>query len=329
MSLLTPGTIRTILQALKIRVYGEGENNYKILCPNPLHEDTHPSCYINKNNGLWFCHSCHSSGDLNGKGNLFSLFRIFGRDDLIEKYCEKRDGVDIKTTLRDRIKSLEQKQGKTHKQTHISLPDTFNPNFATPLGAKYLKYLRLRGLRRSTISSFKLGYVHEDQFMARRILIPIYENNKLTGYQGRSVKKDAEKKYLFCKGFDSKTTLFNLDNCNSKRVLITEGVFDTMMLCQWGYSAMGIFGLYLSPEKIKKLVCKGIESIVFVLDNDEPANNALRTMYRDVFPYFDEIHTVHLPPGRDVDELTKQEFDALYDRRMRVKKVIWDRRIPS
>lgn len=320
--ILPPGTIKIILQASKIRIFGEDGENYKILCPNPLHREKNPSCYIRKDNGLFFCHGCHANNDMNGRGNLYQFLRLIGRDDLIKMYCKYTSvDIDIKEVLRDKINQMNQKEPKNQKAINIALPEAFTQNFKGVLGAKYLKYLRHRGLRRSTIRSCKLGYVHNDQIMGRRIIIPIYENGKLVGYQGRAVNKDP-KKYKFAKGMDTKKLLYNIDNCNGKEVLVTEGVFDAIMLCQWGYNAVAIFGLYLTPEKVYKIVEKGVERIVFCLDSDKPAQNALESMYKEVYPFFDKIYNIHLPPGKDVDELEKPIFDSLYDHKMTIKRVI-------
>ena len=57
-----------------------GANEYKILCPNPAHEDSDASCYIDDKNNLFFCHGCQS------KGSVIDFIMI-------------SNGVDVRTAL--------------------------------------------------------------------------------------------------------------------------------------------------------------------------------------------------------------------------------------
>ena len=322
MDSIKPHQIPILLKSLNIKICSENTDNYIIHCPNPMHDDRRPSCYVDKETGLWFCHSCNSRNDANGKGNMFTLFKLLNRNDLIEKYY-KHVEQDMSAYIKDRLTHKRTfKAKKTVRQRYV-LPDGCNPVNAKGLGAPYLKYLRLRAIDLPTIKTFKLCYSHNDAVMGKRIIIPVIEQGKLVGYQGRSILKDEPKKYKFVKGMSTKDLLFNIDNCKGYDVILVEGVFDAMTLHQWGYRAAALFGLNINPEKIAKLVRNGVKRVTFCLDGDKPAQLALSKMYRETCPFFNEVYNIHLPDGKDVDDISKREFDKLYRSAHIVKRKEW------
>jgi len=333
---LKTGTVKKILNDLRLRIYGGGgQDNFRIKCPNPMHEDKEPSCYINKENGLWFCHGCHANNIFGGKGNLYVLFKIFGRDDLVALYCPHGEDIDIKEWLKSKINNIPERKIVDTKKKRARLPKEFvnlssSTNHAKQgvLQGKYLKKMRLRGLRRATIRSFGMGFIHEHPIYARRVVVPIYEKSRLVGFQTRSIKKKmTRRKYLFNLGFDSKIYWFNIDNIKGGEVIIVEGVFEAMMLWQWGYQAVAVFGLNLTPEKVLKLMKKGVTSIVFALDGDGPAKSAVKSMYFEVVPQFDDVYIIKMPKGRDVDDMAKKEFRSYYRERRRIRQSQFGRKI--
>lgn len=311
-------TIEKILHHLRIRTYSFDGKNYQIRCINPQHIDRNPSCYIHKDTGIWHCFSCEA------KGNLIVLLKIFGRNDLIDKYIGGGE-TDIKDYVKQMLKLGFEEEPEDQK-IHIKLPEGFSRNFSTPIGHKYLKMLRRRGLKWPTIKLFRLGYTHIDKIMHKRVIIPIYEGDKLVGYQGRSIKKHPKKKYRFPKGIKTSKALFNIDNIKGGMVVLAEGPFDTMMLSQWGYNAIAMLGLNMTPYKVRKLILAGVNSIVLAVDSDIAGDDARNRLYEALCQHF-KVYSIRLPKGRDIDQLDKYEWDDLYRSKKVVHKNEWKRKI--
>ena len=311
---LKSGTIKEVLKTLRVKTYGYDGKNYKIRCISPRHIDRNPSCYIHDGTGQWHCFSCEA------KGNLSVLLQIFGRKDLHELYCGPSfcDDKDyIKQMLKMGVEEEESDVG-----TRIRFPQGFNRNFATPIGARYMAYLRRRGLKWPIIKSLKLGFTHTDDIMKRRVIIPIYEGGKLIGYQGRSIKKNPQKKYRFPKGIKMGKVIFNIDNVKGATVVITEGVFDAMALIQQGYCAVAILGLNLTPYKVRKLILAGVNTVVVAVDSDGAGDDARNRLYEGLCQHF-KVYSVRLPRKRDIDELDPYEWKEIYEGRKLVHKREW------
>jgi len=311
-------TVEKILRILRIKTYSFDGKNYQIRCVNPQHIDRNPSCYIHKDTGIWHCFSCEA------KGNLLVLLKIFGRNDLIDKYIGGETG-DIKDYVKQMLKMGVEEEPEDHKVC-IKLPQGLDRNFSTPIGAKYLKYLRLRRLRWPIIKSFRLGFTNTDEIMRKRIIIPIYEGGKLVGYQGRSIKKHPKKKYRFPKGIKTGRVIFNIDNIKGGTVIITEGPFDTMMLTQWGYNSVAILGLNMTPYKVRKLILAGVNSVVVALDSDTGGDDSRDRIYEALCQHF-RVYSVRLPRKVDIDEMDKYQWDDLYRSKKVVHKNEWVRKI--
>lgn len=117
-----------------------------------------------------------------------------------------------------------------------------------------------------TISKFKF-----------RIIIPIYLNHTLVSFLGRAIYPEMSRYYNLSNAkslANIKSTFFNLDNCNSNSVILTEGAFDVLRLsCYFPYdNALCSLGTKVTEKQIK-LLSEKFDKVFVMFDNEPTAQN--------------------------------------------------------
>ena len=98
------------------------------------------------------------------------------------------------------------------------------------------------------------------------IIIPSYENNKLSYFQGRN-SVNSSFRYMNPK-YPKKSVIFFYDLLKENdTIYVTEGVFDAMTL--FDYSATSILSNKINEDQIRKILQKKPKKIVFVPDYDK------------------------------------------------------------
>ena len=112
-----------------------------------------------------------------------------------------------------------------------------------------------------------------------------------------------------------KYLMFNYDNAIRRTrdyVILVEGVFDAMRLYMWGYNAVAILGTKLSHHN-RSLLLSNFDTIYVCLDNDlkddgkNPGQEAAVSIVEALEDEVD-VFNIILPPGKDPDECSKDEF---------------------
>ena len=96
---------------------------------------------------------------------------------------------------------------------------------------------------------------------------------------------------------------------NIDTVIVCESQINALTLWSWGYPAIALIGTG-SPHQYEVLKKSGIRNYILCFDGDEAGdkgtNRFKKNMSSDVF-----ISTKLIPRGKDVNNLTKEEFDKL------------------
>ena len=117
-------------------------------------------------------------------------------------------------------------------------------------------------------------------YWAFRILIPIFVNNKIVTYQGRSLyskKKCSELDILRYNTLniqdsvmDAKHIFYGLDDCKNDWVVLVEGPFDRWRLGP--NNVLSSLGTSTSQEQIN-LLAKRYKKVIFLFDNEKQAQD--------------------------------------------------------
>ena len=206
------------------------------------------------------------------------------------------------------------------------------------MGGLAMNYLlNIRQLPLETITAYRLGYCSTGAF-AGRIIIPVFEEEKLVYYLGRSylggiyrkVKNPAklepgqQKKYGEEYLQNGKAqVVFNIDSIpwHGHRCVITEGVFDAM---RTGKEAVALLGKEISDIQFDKLIGKRCDEYVVMLDSDAQGT-AMKLAERLHSMVKTRVALVPVPydpadyPGNIRDILDKAQF---YDYDMSLKFIL-------
>lgn len=239
---------RDALDMTKIRlepVKGARGQEFKLCCPKC--NDRRWRLSINHRWGvldqrtgtrnLWLanCYNEHCFSSYDQQRSLFdAVMHNVDRDKLSvdDKYLEKQQAGPV--TLPGELWPLTQIVKKS-------------PKF------RCLEYLRDRMMPPELVASYGVSYCLTGERAAEgRLVLPIYENDKLVSWQARAIVDDGRPKYLSATNTFLANYWYNFDQAiRFKTQPIVEGAFDVMGI---GPMAMGCFNKVISEEKLNRLV---------------------------------------------------------------------------
>ncbi|HEU4965503.1 MAG TPA: DNA primase [Bacilli bacterium] len=211
-----------------VRLKKSGRHNYTGLCP--FHNEKSPSFSVSQDKQLYHCFGCGASG------NLFSFLRDKEGITFVEaiERLANRAGISLPAAEMEDVESPEYRRRKEMFRAHDLAAKYYHHILMnTEAGRPGLAYLEARGISRTTIETFGIGYVpnawdvlykflkkrgfQEDLLLEagllsesanqsgryfdkfrHRVMFPIHDGQgKVIGFGGRILeKKDGGPKYL-------------------------------------------------------------------------------------------------------------------------------------
>lgn len=255
-NIYTKEQIKRVLAGTGITVESEVDSDYIIFCPFHNNNRT-PAGEIDKNNGTFFCFSCHHVADL-----VEFVMHTSGRS-----YFESIRFIKTKETQQDLERDINQKL--VTKPDFVPFDELIikrlhNGLLASDRPKDYFKY---RKISTSSWSKFSLGY-SEKQDM---VTVPVHSPDGMSvGFVGRSIEG---KEFKNTPGLPKAKTLFNLNRVKTAdRVYVVESSFDAIRLDQVGLPAVATLGSNVSNLQIE-LLQKYFNNIIVIADNDEAGGN--------------------------------------------------------
>ena len=255
-NLYTKEQIKRVITGSGLTIESEVDSDYILFCPFHNNNRT-PAGEVDKNNGTFFCFSCHKIADL-----IELVMHTTGRT-----YFESIRFIKNKETQMDLEKEIN-KQLFTKPEfvpfDELILKRLYN-NLVTSERAK--DYFRYRKLEISSWAKFSLGY-SEKQDM---VTVPVHSPDGIPlGFVGRSVEG---KEFKNTPGLPKSKTLFNLHRVKTAdKVYVVESSFDAIRLDQCGFPAVATLGSNVSNIQIE-LLQKYFNNIIVIADNDEAGGN--------------------------------------------------------
>ncbi len=230
-------------------------NEYLWNCPFCSHHK--PKLAINIGTSNWHCWVCSTKGR-----TLFGLLKMMG---IKNRYNELAAILDIAPTFR---------VDETETETVLVLPPEYKPLWKLQHrdldGRHALAYLKSRGISKTDVMKYRLGYCAGGEYDGR-IITPSYdEAGKLNFFTGRTYcdsplayKNPQASKNIV--GFES---LISWDY----EILICEGPLDAMSVRR---NAIPLFGKSMPMKVRDNILIHGPPAVYFVLDKDAESD-ALR-----------------------------------------------------
>lgn len=180
--------------------------------------------------------------------------------------------------------------------------------FQHDLREQDVRWLTSRGLTISSIRRAQLGYVAEGRYKDA-IAIP-YPNpdGSIRTIRFRYLNPRRQK-YDNFKGHN--IHLYNVANSAKSKVWLCEGEFDSLILTQMGFPAVGLPGASgFKPDW--KYLFANCEEVSLVFDGDEAGQkgaNRLASILGEVVT--GDLRTIRLPEGLDVTDAYLRDADEL------------------
>lgn len=274
--------------------YYSSGNELLFKCPFEEHSKKKFSVNIQKNAAK--CWVCDWSTP-----NLTRIVKRLGSYSQIQEWNEICGIVEINDYSKI---FLSQENLEEDKEITTCLPQEFQSlcnkdNSLTSIAAK--RYLKERGLSQQDILFWKIGYAVSGEYSGR-VIVPSFNSiGKVNYYVGRTYE-DNWKKYL--NPDLKKDIIFNelyLDWDND--VTIVEGIFDAIK----AKNAIPLLGSTLRENsKIFKHIVKEDPAVYLALDPD--AEKKAEKLIKDLLSYDVEVYKVPIPAGKDVGDMTHEEF---------------------
>lgn len=292
----------TILTRLKMESHGllsdikDIGKEIKITCPYHKNgQENHPSCFVCANEnmdveyGTFHCFTCGESGSLSQL--VAHCLHIPIKDSqqwLIDNFSD--------ILVQDKI-ILEDIKITPEKKTYLDPNILKQYNFYHP-------YMWHRKLTKEVVDAFCVGFDHT----RNAITFPVWDiANNLVMITARAVDR---KKFYIDKLIEKPVYLLNfVQMWNIDKVIVCESQLNALCAWTWGYPAVALIGTG-GGNQYNILNSSSIRHYVLAFDGDEAGNKGrerfLQHIRKDVF-----VETKVLPPGKDLNDLSKEEFDKL------------------
>lgn len=275
-------------------VYARYGVEYVIQCPNPDHEDSHPSASFNVESGKYFCHSCGYKG-------------VVGEDEISD--------IQLQINLiKHRLKKLEVETPET-----IFQPEDMLLRYSVPND-----YWNLRKITPETQEQFQLGY----DIIASAATIPERDiEGRLYGVTRRFTDPNhIGSRYKYPKGFKASENLFASwlsEEYDFSTVSLHEGAIDAMRLFQLGIPATALYGSNITENHIDLLLKMGVKKVVYFGDSDKAGARAKQRargfwvrpddtyVYKketDLSKHFLLMHVTDYSGKKDAGDMTDQQI---------------------
>jgi len=183
--------------------YHQNDTHFIIDCPEC---NASRKLYISKEVNRWICFKCNGKSPDEGKGNLYSLFKLLGyntfemrdmfRGEGVAKYCDDyiftKIGEEDKKNEVNELNPVESVKIPMHfkkiectKEDYNRIPEAYD-------------YLLGRGINNFNIIK-KFGLMYST--LSKRVISPFTENGVMIGYQGRDITSRWTKKHFRCEHY--------------------------------------------------------------------------------------------------------------------------------
>jgi DNA primase len=255
-NIYTKEQIKRVITGSGLTIESEVDSDYILFCPFHNNNRT-PAGEVDKNNGTFFCFSCHKISDLTEL-----VMHTTGRT-----YFESIRFIKNKETQMDLEKEINRQlyvKPEFVPFDELILKRLYNNLLTSDRAKDYFKY---RKIEPSSWSKFSLGYSDKQDM----VTVPVHSPDGMpVGFVGRSIEG---KDFKNTPGLPKAKTLFNLHRIKTAdKVYVVESSFDAIRLDQVGFPAVATLGSNVSNIQIE-LLQKYFNNIIVIADNDEAGGN--------------------------------------------------------
>lgn len=284
--------VREVLDANHIQ-YKFSVKDYIVQCFSPKHDDSSPSCHVDKISGIFHCWSCGHSGD---------VYREFG--------------LAVPNQVNVKIDRLQQKINKLMWSKPLELPLD-----AVPFESTY------RNISKETLMHFG-AFTSDDKdlSMEGRLIFPLIDINRdIKIFLGRYMYSDLDPKYKIYPEHTEIPLYPEEPDIYRGSIILVEGIFDLLNLYDKGLKNVVLCGgVHIGLVKKKAKQAKNIERLLTykyqgvhtmytMFDGDKAGRDSaegLRDYAGDLF----NIQTIHLEDEQDPGGLSQEAVNKIKEK---------------
>jgi hypothetical protein len=222
--------------------------------------------------GLPVCPSCGRAWNCYGVNTITGVTHcwVCSFKSNIYEYVKEQSSAPIKEVYKEYKNSKKDFTPYQHQQ--IKGTFKFPMGMINHLENPHKQYLKQRGFDPEYLETrYDLkSFTNLNPHWAYRIIIPIYMNNILASYVGRTIYKQEKIRYKNAAAEDSlipaAQCLYGIDEVGSHAVLV-EGLMDRWT---FGSGAIATMGVEVTNKQIAFLKRQGVEKVTVLFDNDGP-----------------------------------------------------------
>jgi hypothetical protein len=187
------------------------------------------------------------------------------------------------------------------------------------------KFLHDKGFDSASLKQvvFVPDYIKGGFSFGPRLMFPIYQSDEYRGFQGRTIYKNTDPKYIGATGMLKGELLYNYDKAFSQRymLVITEGFFDCLKV---GDRAVATLGKNITKKQLRLIQLGVFDKVVVFLDKD--AEKEAYANAKSISNYFETYvampnweNLLLLPDGKkkkDPGDMTKMEINDVLKTRL-------------
>ncbi len=305
------------------------------LCP--FHGEKTASFSVAPDKGIYYCFGCHKGG---GVINYVMELEGLSYPDAVRSLA-KRAGLEVPED--------DQYQSRYRQQERLwalckEAARYFHAQLYAPAGAEGLAYAQKRGMPKSTLTTFGIGFAPNswsglvDAMKAKgyteqelkdaglvsekggriydrfrnRLMFPIIDvRGNIIGFGGR-VMDDSTPKYLNSPEtliFNKRKNLFALNLAKKSKLgylILVEGYMDAIALHQYGFDcAVASLGTSLTEDHAT-LISRYTEQVVLIYDGDEAGQRATRRAIPMLEKAGIRVKVLQMKDAKDPDEYLKK-----------------------
>ncbi len=307
------------------------------LCP--FHGEKTASFSVAPDKGIFYCFGCHKGG---GVVNFIMEIESLSYPDAV-RFLAKRAGLEVPedAQYQSRYRQQERLWALCREAARF-----FHTQLYAPAGAEGLQYAQKRGISRTTLTNFgmgfapnswtglldamkKKGYTEQELLDAglalrhqtkgtvydrfrNRLMFPIIDvRGHVIGFGGR-VMDDSTPKYLNSPEtliFNKRKNLFAMNlakKTKAPQLILVEGYMDAVALHQYGFDCAVASLGTALTEEQVTLLSKYTSQVVLIYDGDEAGQNATRRAMPMLEKAGLQMRVLRIPNAKDPDEFLKK-----------------------
>jgi len=285
-----------LIRDLLGRGYQSGEE-YLFTCPFCDHHKKKLSVNIERNK--WKCWICDKAGR-----NIFSLVRRVGDRAQVDAWKKLANITDF-SAIKDELDTLFEE--KEEIRDKVNLPEEFISlaNTDPPISSLVAKgYLKKRGITKSDILKWKIGYCSTGDF-AGRIIIPSFDLDGNINYFIARSYNGSWRKFMNPTVSRTKVVFNELVVDFESPVTLVEGVFDAIVA---GENSIPLLGSTLREDsRLFKKIVENNSIVYMALDPD--ASKKTDSIVKKLLHYGVKVFIIDVTGYDDVGEMSKGQFN--------------------